>query len=51
MKPVSDFTYYWFAAHQFVNAANPYVPEPAQRRCRSLGLLTCISLKTEFSQH
>ena len=29
MTPVvTDFTYYWFAAHQFVHGANPYAPEP-----------------------
>jgi hypothetical protein len=26
--PISDFTYYWYAAHQFVQSANPYTPEP-----------------------
>ena len=29
MTPVvTDFTYYWFAAHEFVHGANPYTPEP-----------------------
>lgn len=30
MKPVSDFTFYWYAAHQFVNGHNPYGSMPGR---------------------
>jgi hypothetical protein len=28
MPVVTDFTYYWFAAHRFLSGSNPYVLEP-----------------------
>jgi hypothetical protein len=30
MKPVSDFTFYWYAAEQFVNGRNPYTCMPGR---------------------
>lgn len=30
MKPVADFNFYWYGAHQFVTGANPYLPMPGR---------------------
>lgn len=29
-NPVNDFTFYWYAARQFVSGLNPYVPAPGR---------------------
>jgi hypothetical protein len=31
MKPVSDFTFYWYAAQQFVTGHTPYIPMPGRQ--------------------
>ena len=30
MTPVNDFTFYWYAAHEFISGRNPYVPAPGR---------------------
>ncbi len=30
MKPVNDFTFYWYAAQQFVSGHSPYIPMPGR---------------------